>query len=40
MRSILAAQMASIVRIHHRSKPQWPDEATDAHEEGGWDAAA
>lgn len=40
LRSILADQMSSIVRIHHRAKPQWPEETGGGCDEGDWDIAA
>jgi hypothetical protein len=40
LRQVIAAQMAAIVRIHHRATPAWPQEAVDDREEGEWDAAA
>lgn len=40
LRRILADQMSSIVRIHHRAKPQWPEETGGSCDEGDWDIAA
>jgi len=40
LRTILAEQMSSIVRIHHRAKPQWPEETGGGCDEGDWDIAA
>ena len=35
LRSIFARQLREVVRIHHRSMPQWPDDAVD--DEPGFD---
>lgn len=40
IREILAEQMASVVRINHRAKPQWPEEAGEGCDEGDWNEAA
>jgi len=40
LRAILAEQMSSIVRIHHRARPQWPEETGGGCDEGDWDVAA
>ena len=40
LREILAAQMASVMRINHRAKPQWPEEAGEGCDEGDWNEAA
>ena len=40
LREILAEQMASVVRINHRAKPQWPEEAGEGCDEGDWNEAA
>lgn len=40
LRNILAEQMSQIVRIHHRAKPQWPEETGGGCDEGDWDIAA
>ena len=36
LRSIIAEQLSQIVRIHKRSRPEWPEEPADE----GWDLAA
>lgn len=40
LREILAEQMAAVVRINHRAKPQWPEEAGEGCDEGDWNEAA
>ena len=36
LRALISEQLSQIVRIHKRSRPEWPDEPADE----GWDLAA
>ena len=33
LRPVFAAQMAKLVRVHHRSKFQWPESRADVNEQ-------